>query len=134
MHRFIGRSNRFEADKASGRPEEDPESFKIVMKFGGSSVASATAIEWVARILKSLAGACGISDGKDHRPACGDDATRGAWIRVFGVVPVRGACRFHSQGVKRLLGAGATGVLGKRIAPKFRELHGLLMISKTAAS
>jgi hypothetical protein len=104
------------------------------MKFGGSSVAPATAIEWVARILKSLGGACGISDGKDHRPACGDDATRGAWIRVFGVVPVRRACRFHFQEVKRLLGAGATGVLGKRIAPKFRELHGLLMISKTAAS
>ena len=70
------------------------------------------------------AGACGISDGKDHRPACGN-ATRGAWIRLFGVAGAMPLPLFRKSSA--FCWPARPAGWGKRIAPKSRELHGLLI-------
>jgi len=103
----------------------------IVMKFGRSSVASATTIEWVARIVKSrledqpalVVSAMGKTT--DRLVEMMQHAARGSAYSVWCLFEE--LCRFHFQEVKRLLGAGRDRRVGERIAPKFRELHGLLI-------
>jgi len=103
----------------------------IVMKFGGSSIASAAAIEWVAGIVQSHAGEKPIvvvsAMGKttDRLLEAMQYAARGsaypAWRRLEDLR------QYHYQETQRLLGGEARAFLESRIAPKFRELHSILL-------
>ena len=100
----------------------------IVMKFGRSSVASATAIEWVARIVKSRLEdqpALVVSAMRKTTDRRGDDATRAAWIRLFGVAGAMPLPLFRKS--RAFCVPARPAGRGKRIAPKSRELHGLLI-------
>jgi hypothetical protein len=52
-------------------------------------------------------------------------AARGSAYSVWCLFDELAASTFRKSSA--FWGAGATGVLGKRIAPKFRDLHGLLI-------
>jgi aspartate kinase len=103
----------------------------IVMKFGGSSLASSAAMRWVAGIVKSHERQCPIvvvsAMGKttDRLQEALDYAAQGssysAWRRLEDLR------QFHYQETQRLLGTGARTLLEERIAPLFRDLHGLLI-------
>ena len=103
----------------------------IVMKFGGSSVASATAIEWVAGIVKSylpeqpvvVVSAMGKTTDRlvEALRYAAQGATYSAWRRVEDLR------QSHFQETQRLLGAQAREFLALRIAPLFRDLHGTLL-------
>ena len=103
----------------------------IVMKFGGSSVASATAIEWIARIVKShlpeqpVVVVSAMGKTTDRLMEALQYAARGsaysAWRRLEDLR------QYHFQETQRLLGAGAQEFLERRIAPQFRELHSKLI-------
>lgn len=103
----------------------------IVMKFGGSSVASATAIEWVAGIVKSrleqqpMVVVSAMGKTTDRLEEMLRHAARGSAYSAWCLFEE--LRRFHFQESKRLLGASAARVIEERIAPKFRELHGLLI-------
>jgi aspartate kinase len=103
----------------------------IVMKFGGSSVASATAIEWVAGIVKSrleqqpVVVVSAMGKTTDRLEEMLQHAARGSAYSAWCLFEE--LRRFHFQEAKRLLGANAPAVLQARIAPKLRELHGLLI-------
>jgi aspartate kinase len=103
----------------------------IVMKFGGSSVASATAIEWAVGIVESrledrpVVVVSAMGKTTDRLVEMTQHAARGSAYSAWCLFEE--LRRFHFQEAKRLLGVAATGVLEKRIAPKFRELHGLLI-------
>lgn len=103
----------------------------IVMKFGGSSVASATAIDWVAGIVKSrlqdqpVVVVSAMGKTTDRLQEALQFAARGSSYSAWCLFEE--LRRFHFQEAKRLLGFRAVGVLERRIAPKFRELHGLLI-------
>jgi aspartate kinase len=99
----------------------------IVMKFGGSSVASAAAIKWVAGIVKSyerehpIVVVSAMGKTTDRLEEALESAARGsaysAWRRLEDLR------QFHFQETQRLLGASARQFLAERIAPQFRELH-----------
>jgi aspartate kinase len=103
----------------------------IVMKFGGSSVASAAAIKWVAGIVQSyerehpIVVVSAMGRTTDRLEEALESAARGgaysAWRRLEDLR------QFHFQETQRLLGASARQLLAQRIAPQFRELHGLLI-------
>lgn len=103
----------------------------IVMKFGGSSLASAAAIQWVAGIVKSyeqdrpIVVVSAMGKTTDRLQEALDFAAQGssysAWRRLEGLR------LFHVHETQRLLGGHARKVLDERIAPLFRELHGLLI-------
>ena len=102
----------------------------IVMKFGGSSLESASAIEQVASIVKAhleqrpaiVVSAMGKTT--DGLVEAADHAARGssylAWRQL-------GELRdFHVQETKRLLRGQAEPFVNQSLTPKFRELHQLL--------
>lgn len=103
----------------------------IVMKFGGSSVASATAIEWVASIVKSrltdqpVVVVSAMGKTTDRLEEAVQHAARGSSYSAWCLLEE--LRRYHFQEAKRLLGPSAAWLLDKRIAPKFRDLHGLLI-------
>ncbi len=103
----------------------------IVMKFGGSSVESASAIEQVALIVKAhlaqrptvVVSAMGKTT--DAIVQAADHAARGnsylAWRQMSELRD------FHFQETKRLLRSQAQLFLDQSLAPKFRELNQLLI-------
>jgi aspartate kinase len=102
----------------------------IVMKFGGSSLESANAIERVASIVKShlarrpVVVVSAMGKTTDGLVAGADHAARGnsylAWRQL-------GELRdFHIRETQRLLRGQAPTFIEQSIAPKFRELHVLL--------
>jgi aspartate kinase len=103
----------------------------IVMKFGGSSVASATAIEWVAGIVQQhlerrpVVVVSAMGKTTDRLQDLFQHAARGssysAWRQMEDLR------QFHSQEIKRLLGKEARPFLDETIAPLFRELHDTLI-------
>ncbi len=103
----------------------------IVMKFGGSSLASAAAIKWVAGIVKSyererpIVVVSAMGRTTDRLQEALEYAARGsaysAWRRLEDLR------QFHFQEAQRLLGTRARQFLEQSIAPQFRELHGLLI-------
>ncbi len=102
----------------------------IVMKFGGSSVESASAIEKVASIVKAhqdrrpVVVVSAMGKTTDGLVAAADHAARGnsylAW-RQLGELR-----NFHIQETQRLLRSQAQVFIEQHINPKFRELHVLL--------
>jgi aspartate kinase len=107
------------------------ESVMIVMKFGGSSMASAAAMRWVAGIVKSyeeehpIVVVSAMGKTTDRLEEALDYATQGsaysAWRRLEDLR------QFHFQETQRLLGSGARAFLDRQIAPLFRDLHSLLI-------
>lgn len=103
----------------------------IVMKFGGSSVASATAIEWVAGIVerhlerRPVVVVSAMGKTTDRLQEMFHHAARGsaysAWRQWEDLR------QFHTQESKRLLGENARPFLEEKIAPLFRELHGIFI-------
>ena len=103
----------------------------IVMKFGGSSVASAAAINWVTGIVESyeqerpIVVVSAMGKTTDRLQEALESAARGwaysAWRRLEDLR------QFHFQETQRLLGASARQFLAQRIAPQFHELHGRLI-------
>ena len=103
----------------------------IVMKFGGSSLASATAIEWVAGVVKShladqpVVVVSAMGKTTDRLMEALQYAARGsaysAWRRLEDLR------QYHFQETQRLLGGEAREFLDRHIAPKFRELHTILI-------
>jgi aspartate kinase len=102
----------------------------IVMKFGGSSLESASAIEQVAWIVKDhleqqpIVVVSALGKTTDGIVQAADHAARGnsypAWRQL-------GELRdFHFQETKRLLRSQAQPFLDRNLAPKFRELNQLL--------
>lgn len=99
----------------------------IVMKFGGSSVASATAIEWAVDIIKRhlerrpVVVVSAMGKTTDRLQEMFQYATRGSAYSAWrGLEDLR---QFHIQETRRLLGQHARGLLGGRIEPLFRDLH-----------
>jgi len=102
----------------------------IVMKFGGSSLESASAIEQVASIVKAhlrqrptiVVSAMGKTT--DGLVEAADHAARGssylAWRQLGEIRDV------HVQETKRLLRGQAQRFVDQNLAPKFRELNQLL--------
>jgi len=102
----------------------------IVMKFGGSSLESANAIERVASIVKShlarrpVVVASAMGKTTDGLVAAADHAARGCAYLVWRQL---GELRdFHIRETQRLLRSQAPIFIGQSITPKFRELHLLL--------
>jgi aspartate kinase len=103
----------------------------IVMKFGGSSVASAAAIEWVAGIVKAhiaeqpviVVSAMGKTTDRlaETLQYAAQGSAYSAWRRLEDLR------QYHFQETQRLLGAQAREFLDRRIAPLFRDLHGKLI-------
>ncbi|MDR3701588.1 MAG: aspartate kinase [Candidatus Sulfopaludibacter sp.] len=103
----------------------------IVMKFGGSSVASATAIEWLAGIVRQRSHAQPVvvvsAMGKttDRLEDALRHAVRGssyaAWRQLEDLR------MFHTHEVKRLLGENARAFLDGKLFPLFHELHDVLV-------
>ena len=101
------------------------------MKFGGSSVASAKAIEWIAGIVKShlpeqpVVVVSAMGKTIDRLMEALEYAARGsaysAWRRLEDLR------QYHFQETQRLLGAGARAFIEACIAPKFDELHARLI-------
>jgi len=102
----------------------------IVMKFGGSSLESASAIERVASIVRAhldqqpVVVVSAMGRTTDGLLAAAEHAARGnsylAWKQL-------GELRnFHIQETRRLLRSQAQAFSEQSITPKFRELHMLL--------
>jgi len=102
----------------------------IVMKFGGTSLESASAVERVASIVKAhreqrpVVVVSAMGKTTDGLVAAADYALRGnsypAW-RQLGELRT-----FHIQETQRLLRSQAQSFIDQSVAPKFRELHVLL--------
>jgi aspartate kinase len=103
----------------------------IVMKFGGTSVASATAIEWVAGIVRRhlerrpVVVVSAMGKTTDRLQEMFNHAARGssysAWRQWEDLR------QFHTQESRRLLGENARAFLEEKIAPLFRQLHDILI-------
>jgi len=103
----------------------------IVMKFGGSSIASAASIEWVAGIVQSHADqqpvvvVSAMGKTTDRLVEAMQFAAKGsaysAWRRLEDLR------QYHIQETQRLLGAEACGFIESHLTPKFRELHTMLI-------
>jgi aspartate kinase len=97
------------------------------MKFGGSSVASAKAIEWIAGIVKShlperpVVVVSAMGKTTDRLLEAFQFAARGsaysAWRRLEDLR------QYHVQETQRLLGSSGREFIETRIAPKFRSLQ-----------
>ena len=103
----------------------------IVMKFGGSSVASATAIQWVAGIVKShiaelpVVVVSAMGRTTDQLVEVMQYAARGsAYSARRCLEELR---RYHFQETQRLLDADASAFLERCITPKFHDLQGILI-------
>ena len=103
----------------------------IVMKFGGSSVASATAIEWAVDIVKRhlerrpVVVVSAMGKTTDRLQEMFQYAIRGSAYSAWrGLEDLR---QFHIQETKRLLWEDARKFIEERIEPLFRELHGILI-------
>ena len=102
----------------------------IVMKFGGTSLESASAVERVASIVKAhreqrpVVVVSAMGKTTDGLVTAADYALRGnsypAW-RQLGELRT-----FHIQETQRLLRSQAQSFIDQSVAPKFRELHVLL--------
>jgi aspartate kinase len=103
----------------------------IVMKFGGSSVASATAIEWVANIVRRrherqpVVVVSAMGKTTDRLQEMFHHAARGASYSAWR--QWEDLRQFHTQETKRLLGETARPFLEEKISPLFRELHSILI-------
>lgn len=103
----------------------------IVMKFGGSSVASATAIEWVAGIVHQHLDAQPVvvvsAMGKttDRLEEALRHAARGSSYQAWR--QMEDLRQFHVHETKRLLGENARAFLDEKILPLFHELHDILV-------
>jgi aspartate kinase len=103
----------------------------IVMKFGGSSVASAAAIEWVVGIVnrhlerRPVVVVSAMGKTTDRLQDMYRHAVRGAAYSAWR--QLEDLRQFHIQQVRRLLGRDARALLDSRIEPLFRELHSLLI-------
>ncbi len=103
----------------------------IVMKFGGSSVASAAAIESVSSIVhqhlhsQPVVVVSAMGKTTDRLTEAWSHASRGrcyaAWRQL------KDLRQFHVQETKRLLGPYAGPFLDKKILPLFNELHDILL-------
>lgn len=100
------------------------------MKFGGSSLESASAVESVASIVKShldrrpVVVVSAMGKTTDGLVTATDSATRGnAYLAWRQLSELR---NFHTQETKRLLRSKAQSFIDQSMAPKFRELHVLL--------
>jgi aspartate kinase len=101
------------------------------MKFGGSSVASATAIEWIAGIVEShvpqqpVVVVSAMGKTTDRLTEALEYAARGsaysAWRRLEDLR------QYHFQETKRLLGSQANEFIQRRLAPQFHELQSKLI-------
>ncbi|SPE39269.1 Aspartokinase [Candidatus Sulfopaludibacter sp. SbA3] len=103
----------------------------IVMKFGGSSVASATAIEWVSGIVKQHLHAQPVvvvsAMGKttDRLEEALRHAARGSSFSAWR--QLEDLRQFHVHETKRLLGENARAFLDQKVYPLFHELHDTLV-------
>jgi aspartate kinase len=103
----------------------------IVMKFGGSSVASAAAIEWATGIVKRhlerrpVVVVSAMGKTTDRLQDMYQHAVRGAAYSAWR--QLEDLRQYHIQQVKRLPGRDARGLLESRIEPLLRELHSLLI-------
>lgn len=103
----------------------------IVMKFGGSSVASAAAIEWVAGIVRQhlheqpVVVVSAMGKTTDRLEDALRHAARGssysAWRQLEDLR------QFHVHETKRLLGENARVFLDAKVFPLFHELHDILV-------
>jgi aspartate kinase len=103
----------------------------IVMKFGGSSIASAAAIEWVAGIVQArfdeqpvvVVSAMGKTTDRllEALQYAAQGSAYSAWRRLEDLR------QYHFQETQRLMGAEARPLLESRIAPTFRKLHTILI-------
>ena len=103
----------------------------IVMKFGGSSIASAAAIEWIAEIVKSqeaerpVVVVSAMGKTTDRLIEAMQYAARGSAYSAWRLL--EDLRRYHFQETQRLLGRDARQFLECRVAPKFQELHTLFI-------
>ena len=102
----------------------------IVMKFGGTSVESAEAIERVAKIVASrrerFAAGRGQRHGQGHGPA-GDHGTTGGFRRGRrqpSTISIDAGTTFFDG--QRLLGAKRAASLAPKLEPHFSELENFL--------
>jgi aspartate kinase len=103
----------------------------IVMKFGGSSVASATAIESVCGIVRQhlhcrpVVVVSAMGKTTDRLAEAWSHASRGrcyaAWRKL------KDLREFHVQETRRLLRENAGAFLDEKILPLFNELHDILL-------
>ena len=102
----------------------------IVMKFGGSSVASARAIQWVAGIVqthiaeKPVVVVSAMGKTTDKLAEAMQYAARGSADSARR--RIEELRRYHFQETQRLLGADASAVLERCIAPMLHDLGGIL--------
>ncbi|HKE27002.1 MAG TPA: aspartate kinase [Bryobacteraceae bacterium] len=103
----------------------------IVMKFGGSSVASASAIEWVAGIVhhhlerRPVVVVSAMGKTTDRLQDVYQHACRGSSYSAWrGLEDLR---QFHLQETRRLLGPSAGALVQAKIEPLFRQVHGILI-------
>jgi aspartate kinase len=107
------------------------------MKFGGSSVASATAIQWVTGIVlqnlnsRPVVVVSAMGKTTDRLSEAFSHASRGSFYSARR--QVEDLRQFHTQETRRLLGEGAPTFLKQKIFPLFDELHGILIEMEEAA-
>ena len=103
----------------------------IAMKFGGSSVASAAAIQWVSGIVRQHLDAQPVvivsAMGKttDRLEETLRHAARGSSYSAWR--SMEDLRQFHVQETRRLLGEKAGSFLEQKIIPLFHELHEILL-------
>jgi aspartate kinase len=99
----------------------------IVMKFGGSSVASASAIELVTDIVhrhlerRPVVVVSAMGKTTDRLQEIFQHAVRGSSYAAWRQLET--LRQFHTQETKRLLGEHAPALLNEKIEPLFGELH-----------
>jgi aspartate kinase len=103
----------------------------IVMKFGGSSIASAAAIEWIGEIVRShlaeqpvvVVSAMGKTTDRlvEAMRYAEQGSSYSAWRRLEDLR------LYHFHETQRLLGPSAREFLERRIAPDFHKLHATLV-------
>jgi aspartate kinase len=106
----------------------------IVMKFGGSSVASAAAIEWVSGIVhqhlhsQPVVVVSAMGKTTDRLGEAFAYASRGSSYSPYSAWRKFEELRqFHIRETKRLLGENARTFLDRKIFPLFADLHGVLV-------
>jgi aspartate kinase len=103
----------------------------IVMKFGGSSVASASAIELVTDIVhrhlerRPVVVVSAMGKTTDRLQEIFQHAVRGSSYSAWRQLET--LRQFHTQETKRLLGEHAPAFLEEKIAPLFAALHDTLI-------
>src|SRR5580692_2137120 len=106
----------------------------IVMKFGGSSVAPAPAIEWVSGIVRQhlhshpVVVVSAMGKTTDRLAEAFSHASRGSSYSAYSAWRQFEQLRqFHIRETKRLLGENARTFLDQKIFPLFADLHGVLV-------